>query len=131
MKKRREFIALSVGLGIGIFLPNQLTAAKSFKPMIVHQVFFWLKNPKTDFTSVIEGCKAIGKLKSAHSYQVGVPAPTPKREVIEDSYHIALTVNFKSLADHDLYQVDPVHLEFIADHGAKWEKVQIFDFELK
>ena len=52
-----------------------------------------------------------------------------KRDVIDDSYHIALTVNFKSIEDHDVYQEDPVHLHFIAEHKDKWEKVQVYDFE--
>lgn len=99
--------------------------------MIVHQVFFWLKDPKSHLHSVMEGCKTIGKLATASSYQVGIPAPTAKREVIDDSYHIALTVNFKSIADHDLYQEDPDHLGFIAEHGDKWEKVWIYDFEVE
>lgn len=124
-------MAFSFGLGLGMFLPKQLTAAKPAKSMIVHQVFFWLKNSNNDLQAVMEGCKSIGKLKSADSYQVGVPASTTKREVIDDSYHIALTVNFKSIADHDIYQEDPIHLDFIAEHKDKWEKVRIYDFEVK
>lgn len=130
MNTRRKFLAFSFGLGLGMFLPKQLTAANPAKSMIVHQVFFWLKNPTQDLQAVMEGCKSIGKLKSAKSYQVGVPAPTAKREVIDDSYHIALTVNFKSIADHDVYQEDPVHLQFIEQHKEKWEKVQVYDFEV-
>ena|SRR5690606_16997599 len=131
MNTRRKFMALSVGLGLGMFLPKKLTAAKAAKPMIVHQVFFWLKQPKKDLKAVMKGCKDIGKLKSAHSYQVGIPAATAKRPVIDDSYHIALTVNFKSIEDHDIYQEDPIHLEFIEQHSDKWEKVQIYDFEVE
>ncbi|MEX2595039.1 MAG: Dabb family protein, partial [Anditalea sp.] len=67
----------------------------------------------------------------AKSHQVGVPAPTAKRKVIDDSYHIALIVNFTNIADHDRYQEDPEHLEFIAEHSDKWEKVQIYDFEVE
>ncbi len=124
-------MALSLGLGLGMFLPKKSTAAKAAKSMIVHQVYFWLKNPKKDLQDVMNGCKAIGKLKSAHSYLVGVPAATEKRPVIDDSYHIALTVNFESIADHDLYQEDPIHLDFIKQHSDKWEKVQIYDFEVE
>lgn len=124
-------MALSGGLGIGILLNKPLIAAKTVKSMIVHQVFFWLKNPKEDLNAVMQGCKEIGELKSAQGYQVGIPAPTAKRPVIDDSYHIALTVDFNSIADHDLYQEDPIHLKFIADHGEKWEKVQIYDFEVQ
>lgn len=132
MNARRKFMALTLGLGLGMFLPKKLTAVQpAKKSMLVHQVFFWLKKPDKDLKAVMKGCKEIGKLKSAHSYQVGVPAATVKRDVIDDSYHIALTVNFKSIEDHDLYQVDPVHLQFIEEHKDKWEKVQVYDFDVE
>lgn len=98
--------------------------------MIVHQVFFWLHNPDTDLQAVMEGCRKIGAVSTAKGYSVGVPAATPKREVIDDSYHIALTVNFDTVADHDLYQEHPDHLAFIDEHKAKWKKVQVYDFEV-
>ncbi|HLT06140.1 MAG TPA: Dabb family protein [Cyclobacteriaceae bacterium] len=132
MNTRRKFMALALGLGLGVFVPKKLTAVQpAKKPMLVHQVFFWLKKPNKDLKAVMKGCKEIGQIKSALSYQVGVPAATAKRDVIDGSYHIALTVNFKSIADHDVYQEDPVHLKFIADHKDKWEKVQIYDFEVE
>ena len=132
MNARRKFMALTVGLGLGMFLPKKLTAVQpAKKSMLVHQVFFWLKKPNEDLEAVMKGCKEIGKLKSAHSYQVGVPAATAKRDVIDDSYHIALTVNFKNIEDHDVYQEDPVHLQFISEHKDKWQKVQVYDFNVE
>jgi hypothetical protein len=98
--------------------------------MIVHQVFFWLHQPDSDLNDVMDGCRTIGSLASAKDYSVGVPAKTPKRDVIEDSYHIALTVYFETMADHDLYQEDADHLKFIADHKHKWAKVQVYDFDV-
>jgi hypothetical protein len=38
-----------------------------------------------------------------------------------------LTVVLKNLDDHDLYQEDPVHLNFIKECSHLWKKVQIFD----
>ncbi|MCC5937220.1 MAG: Dabb family protein [Lunatimonas sp.] len=98
--------------------------------MIVHQVFFWLHQPDKDLTAVMEGCKKIGSVSTAKDFSVGVPAKTPKRAVIDDSYHIALTVYFDSVSDHDVYQDHPDHLRFIEDHKAKWAKVQVYDFEV-
>lgn len=98
--------------------------------MIVHQVFFWLHKPEQDLNDVMEGCRLIGKIDSASDFSVGVPAKTPKREVIDDSYHIALVVYFDSIENHDVYQEHPDHLQFIADHKEKWAKVQVYDFEV-
>src|SRR5690606_36907376 len=65
MNARRKFMALTVGLGLGMFLPKKLTAVQpAKKSMLVHQVFFWLKKPNEDLEAVMKGCKAIGKLKS-------------------------------------------------------------------
>lgn len=124
-------MALTLGLGLGMFLPKKLTATQPAKSMLVHQVFFWLKNPNKDLKDVMKGCHAIGKIESAHSYQIGVPAATAKRDLIDDSYDIALTINFKSIKEHDIYQEDPVHLNFIKEHGDKWETAKIYDFEVK
>jgi hypothetical protein len=33
----------------------------------------------------------------------------------------------KDLAGHDFYQVDPIHLAFIATFKSFWTKVQIYD----
>jgi hypothetical protein len=112
------------------FCINRFTLKKTVKTMIVHQVFFWLHQPESDLKDVMEGCRTIGSLTSAKDYLVGIPANTPKREVIEDSYHIALTVYFDSMEDHDLYQEDAEHLKFIDDHKHKWAKVQVYDFEV-
>ncbi|GAB2994782.1 Dabb family protein [uncultured Cyclobacterium sp.] len=98
--------------------------------MIVHQVFFWLHKPEKDLNAVLEGCKEIAQAESVKSYAIGKPAATEKREVIDDSYDIALMVNFESIADHDLYQEDPIHLKFIKDHKDKWASVKIYDFEV-
>ena len=39
----------------------------------------------------------------------------------------AFVVHFKSKEDHDLYQEDSLHLQFIADYKTYWRKLQIYD----
>lgn len=130
MNKRRKILAALSGLSIAAILYNPLQAKKKKNTMIVHQVFFWLHKPESDLKDVMEGCRTIGSLDSAKDYLVGVPAKTPKRDVVEDSYHIALTVYFDSMEAHDIYQEDADHLKFIDDHKHKWAKVQVYDFEV-
>ncbi|MFC4872869.1 Dabb family protein [Negadavirga shengliensis] len=98
--------------------------------MIVHQVFFWLHQPEKDLKAVMEGCKKISETESVKDFHVGIPADTTRREVVDHSFHISLTVYFDTLKDHDRYQEDPVHLQFIEDHKDKWAKVQVYDFEV-
>ena len=130
MNKRRKILTALSGLSLAAILYNPLHAKKTKKTMIVHQLYFWLHKPESDLKDVMEGCRTIGSLASANDYLVGVPAKTPKRDVIEDGYHIALTVYFDSMEAHDLYQEDEDHLKFIADHKHKWAKVQVYDFEV-
>ena len=97
--------------------------------MLVHSVYFWLKPELTaaqraDFRRGVETLIAI---KAAKQVFVGAPAATPKRPVIDDSYSIALTVLCKDLAAQDAYQVDPIHLKFVADFKTFWTRIQIYD----
>jgi len=96
---------------------------------MLHHVFFWLKNPnsKEDLDSLIQGLKSMQKIDSHQLFKVGIPAATPKREVVDDSYAVSLLVVFNSVKEHDAYQVDPIHKKFIEDCAHLWEKVQIYD----
>lgn len=129
MFNRRKFITVLSAIGTGSFFFNP-TFAKKKKTMIVHQVFFWLHQPEKDLKAVIDGCEKIAQTQSVKDYHVGVPAPTARREVVDHSFHVSLTVHFDSVEDHDLYQEDPIHLEFIAQHKDKWAEVKVYDFEV-
>ena len=99
--------------------------------MLVHTVYFWLKpeitaQQRPDFR---RGVESLGGIKAVEKIYVGTPAKTEKRPIIDDSYAVALTVLCKDLAAHDAYQVDPIHLKFIADFKTFWNRVQIYDAE--
>jgi hypothetical protein len=99
--------------------------------MLVHSVFFWLKpeltaQQRADFRA---GVESLGGIKAVSAVYVGVPAKTPKRPIIEDSYSLALTVVCQDIAAHDAYQVDPIHLAFVNSFKTYWSRVQIYDAE--
>ncbi|WP_214072286.1 Dabb family protein [Mucilaginibacter sp. dw_454] len=73
-----------------------------------HQVYFWL-NDKADLPKLIEGLNVLVPITSIRNIHIGVPAPSEPRDVIESSYDASLCVLFNNLADHDHYQVDPLH----------------------
>jgi hypothetical protein len=99
--------------------------------MLIHSVYFWLRPGLTpaereNFTAEVRklsACRSIGAI------YVGGPATIAKREVTDRSFDIALTVLFKDGGAHDAYQVDPVHLAFVAGNKGSWVRVQIFDSE--
>ena len=97
--------------------------------MLVHTVLFWLNEgldgaQQTDFRRALESLQGI---ESAEAVYIGVPAPTPERPVIDNSYDFCLTVLLKDMAAHDAYQADPLHTAFIEGNKTLWKRVQIYD----
>ncbi len=99
--------------------------------MLYHCVYFWLKPELTpaqraDFRRGVESLKGI---KAAAQVSVGVPAKTTLRPVIDASYDVALVVVCQDVAAEAAYQVDPLHLAFVANFKTCWTRVQIYDSE--
>lgn len=128
MKKqnRRAFLATSSLLAVGA---TTSWAANPAKPMLMHHVFFWLKNPssKEDLAKLIEGVSTLKKIETVQEFKLGTPAKTPKRDVIDDSYQLSLFTQFNDVAGHNVYQDHAIHLKFIKDYSHLWSKVQVYD----
>lgn len=105
------------------------TASASSSTGLVHSVFFWLKEDLTaaEEKAFKDGLKSLATIKTVQQCLIGPPAPTEKRDVIDDSYSYALLLHFADIDDQDAYQVDPLHLKFIEDHKDKWTKVIVYD----
>jgi hypothetical protein len=100
---------------------------------IIHHVFFWLKNPssKEDLDRLLKGLKSLRSIEIIEAIYIGVKAPTEKRPVIDDSYSASELLFFKDLEAQRTYQDHPVHQQFIADCSSLWEKVLVYDIEVK
>ena len=99
--------------------------------IFVHHVFFWLINPsnKEDRISFEKSLhNFIDRSVFIKTKHIGVPAKT-NREVIDNSYTYSLLVTFKDKADHDKYQEEPNHKQFIKESSRLWNKVVVFDSE--
>ena len=99
--------------------------------MLVHTVYFWLKPELTavqraDFR---RGVESLGTIKSVTKAYVGTPAATERRPIIDHTYAVGLTVICKNVAEHDAYQVDPIHLAFVKSFNTFWTRLQIYDAE--
>jgi hypothetical protein len=96
---------------------------------LIHQVFFWLKNTdsKTDADLLINGIKTLANIEAVNSLQVGVPASTEKRDVVDYSWNVSETLTFKNAADQLAYQQHPIHLDFVKNYGHLWDKVLVYD----
>lgn len=98
--------------------------------MFVHHVFFWLKpgNTAAENQKFEKSVSSLKEIKSIKLVDIGKPAVTD-REVIDNTYSYSLLLIFDSLEAHDAYQVDPIHLQFVADSSTLWDRVLIYDSE--
>lgn len=96
---------------------------------IVHHVFFWLKNPSSadDKEQLIEGLKTLKAIPQIKKLLIGTPASTIKRDVVDNSFHVSELMYFDNARDQDDYQVHPIHLSFVKQHGHLWERVVVHD----
>jgi hypothetical protein len=124
---RRRFIA-STSL---ITLAGSASAIdmQKEKKVLVHHVFFWLKNPQStaDRDKLLAGVKSLSKIETIKMLHVGVPASTEKRDVVDNSYHVSELMFFDTVEDQKVYQDHPIHQKFIQEHSMLWEKVVVYD----
>jgi hypothetical protein len=97
--------------------------------MLVHSVFFWLRDDLTDEqrAAFSFGVDTLATIDSAAAVYIGTPADTKKRPVVDDSYDIGLTVVAEDVAAHDAYQVHPIHTAFVDEFKTYWDRVTIYD----
>jgi hypothetical protein len=123
---RRTFIAKTSLLALGA---SSSAWAAPTKPMLVHHVFFWLKNPasKEDLAKLIEGVGSLSKIETIRQLHIGVPAETEKRPVVDNSYAVSELIFFDDLAGQKTYQEHPIHKKFVDECSHLWEKVIVYD----
>jgi len=95
-------------------------------------VYFTLQDDSD--VKILELVNACKKYLDGHPgvvyFSVGKLNHELARAVNDRGYHVTLNVVFDSIAAHNLYQVAPKHLEFIAEQKANWKLVRIFDSDL-
>lgn len=98
--------------------------------MHVHNVYFWLKDDSDNQTLVNfeQGLHSLTTDPFVVSGYYGRPADT-ERDVVENTYTYGLVLVFNDLAAHDQYQAGKVHLQFVDEHQAKWERVAVYDIQ--
>jgi len=94
----------------------------------IHHVFFWLKDPESngDLNELIEGLKKLSKAPTIKDFHIGMPATT-NRNVIDTTYSVSWLLLFDNPGDQDVYQTDPIHLNFIDTCSHLWSKVLVYD----
>ena len=126
LQTRKKFLALFSLLSLSTIASANPTAKK---PRLAHHVFFWLKDPASiaDRDKLIQGVKALGKIKQVKMIHVAIPASTEKRDVVDNSYSVSELLFFDSALDEKIYQDHPLHQKFIQEHSMLWDKVVVYD----
>jgi hypothetical protein len=98
--------------------------------MFVHNVFFWLKEKDNEEArqALLAGIKSLEAIESIESVYIGTPAST-RRPAIDATYDFAEILVFADEAAHDVYQVHPLHKQFVDECAHLWERVLIYDVE--
>jgi hypothetical protein len=126
-QSRRKFLASASLLTLGA--TAKAVPMQSEKSLVVHHVFFWLKNPKSkeDRDKLIEGVRTLEKIETIRTLHVGIPAKTEDRKVVDSSYSVTELLFFDDVAGQKTYQDHPIHQQFVKDYGSLWEKVVVYD----
>lgn len=125
---RRAFVtgALTAGAATAVTaMPFKMESKKQ----LAHHVFFWLKNPdsKEDLDKLVAGLKTLKKIETVRSLRIGIPASTEKRDVVDNSFSVSELIFFDDVEGQNVYQTHPIHVKFVEDCSALWEKVIVYD----
>lgn len=128
----KNFVTLlTIAFCLGAFSFTYLKEPNMDKKFI-HTVYFWLDQDLTpaEITEFTTALQTLGTIPTVDKFYWGPPAPTEKREVIDNTYDYAINVHFSSIQAHDTYQEHEIHLEFLK-HADKWKSVKVFDNLIK
>lgn len=97
-----------------------------------HHVYFWLKEEKknpADRTRFEQGLAELFKIPQVAGGRWAVPAKVSVRPVCDQSWDYALTMQFDTLEDHNIYQDHADHQHFLSTFKDGWAKVLVTDLE--
>ncbi len=99
--------------------------------MIIHTVFFWLREDLSEderkkFAAALAGLE---KIEVVRALYIGAPADNEKRQVVDDTYSLALVTHFADTADGKTYQQHPVHTKFVKHYASCWDRILVYDID--
>ncbi len=99
--------------------------------MFSHVVIFWTKtdNPNAADDLIAGANKYLRLPPGIVNFHIGKMVKS-HRDVVDQSYQVALNIQFESKAAQDAYQDHPQHLEFVEKaFKPNCAKVVVYDFE--
>ncbi len=113
--------------------PPAARSAEEGQEKVAHDVYFSLKDSSAGArSSLVAACfKYLKDHPGVVFFAAGTRAEDFKREVNDLSFDVSLHIVFQSKADHDRYQANERHQEFIRENQANWARVRVFDSYVK
>ena len=117
-----------------LFFPNACAGSRlkrMFAAMFSHVVIFWTKPDVPEATErLLAGAeKYLRPCPGVVHYHCGQMADS-HRDVVDQSYQVALNLVFEDRAAQDAYQEHPLHVEFVENiFKPNCERVVVYDFE--
>jgi hypothetical protein len=98
--------------------------------MFSHVVILWADPAKPDAAGEIVAAaeKYLKSIPGILNFHVGKMVRS-HRDVVDESYQVALNIQFPSKQEQDEYQVHPQHLEFVKQCKPLLAKLVVYDFE--
>jgi hypothetical protein len=124
---RRELAAMIAlgSTGIALSTAGSGAEAATTRPKLVHHVFFWLKRPgsQEDRDRLIAGLRTLRGIPVIRNLEIGIPASTEARDVVDASYDVSELMFFDSVEDQKSYQDQA----FVKACEPLWAKVVVYD----
>ena len=98
--------------------------------MFSHVVIIWTDPGKPDAPDELISAakKYLAPIPGIVNFHVGKMA-TSHRDVVDQTYQVALNIQFQSKSAQDEYQDHPQHLEFVKQCKPLFAKVVVYDSE--
>ncbi len=99
--------------------------------MLSHVVIFWTKPelPNAADELIAGAEKYLRPIPIVESFHIGRMVPS-HREVVDQSYQVALNLTFESKEQEGEYQIHPLHLEFVEKvFKPNCQRAVIYDFQ--
>ena len=98
--------------------------------MFSHVVIFWTDPSKPDAPEelIAAAKKYLASIPGIVNFHLGKMVPS-HRDVVDQTYQVALNLQFESKQAQDEYQDHPQHVEFVKQCKPSFAKLVIYDFE--
>ncbi|MBC2595397.1 Dabb family protein [Ruficoccus amylovorans] len=97
--------------------------------MITHVVVFWTDKPvEENRQKLLAKLEPLAGIPGVKNFRCG-PAIESPRGAVDDSYTVAISMDFETAADAEVYQTHPLHVDFIKTCiGTVAKRFVVYDF---